>query len=1304
VKHFIHIICSFAWINCYAQSPVINRFTPTKGDSGTVIKIFGNYFTGATAVHFGNTPAAAFVVDSAKTITATAGNGSPGFVRVTTPLGMDSLNGYKVPTINSFTPAVGNDLTTMTIRGTNFTGTVSVTIGGVNVGEYTVVNDTTISCRVGKVSTGSVAVTNLFGTIAKAGFIYNGVPVITSFSPDSGVANTLVTILGTGFNITNPNNNLVNFGAVRADVVAVTAGSLVVKAPPGADYQPITVTSNELTCYSNHPFYITFTDNNLPFNNSLFARHNYPGLFDFSVVADFNRDRRQDIVGVSSDRVMPLKNVSTNGTLDFLPQTTVTGGGNATAAVSAFFDGDSLPDLVVTSSNNYIHVYKNTSSNTDITFNYTAAVYTAQTTVSPVAHDLSGDGKPDFVVANYYGNSISTYRNTCNNCAAPTFARTDFATGTTPSAVAVGDVDGDALPDIMVSNQGSADISVFRNISEYNSFYFDNRVNFAALPSPRSILTTDVDKDGKLDVVVANNSHISVFRNNSTPGNISFLPRIDYLVQNGVRKVINGDMDGDAVPEMIAINTFDTLTIFKNNSVPGSVNLVKHTLWGIPLSSEKAVVSDLNFDGKADIVINGAVLRNKTDELPVIAGFFPTTVLVSDTVLIRGRNLTGVHTVNFGNIPVIAFKLISDTLIMAAAGVPVTGNVKVVNDYGSSELGTIKVVTIPSIQSFSPTQGPVGTAVTIKGSGFSNIAAENYVAFGRIRATVVSATDTTIVAVVPPGGSFTPITVTLPAVRLTASAAMPFMVTYTGAGASFTGSSFAPPLEFLRDNSTAGLVSADINTDGKPDLLIGKPGSVSPPSGGYFSTYLNTSTPGNISFANKVNKTTPVNPLSYACSDMNADGKEDVVIGNNSDGDILTLYYNNTTSNIVDYNPVLTLNRGGVYGGEVSLSDLDMDGRNDIVQRVPDAAATRILRNTTNQQRNSFGTLSVLQPTGPFVLCDYDGDGKSDYISAIGMAFYKNISTIGNINFELRQYLLGVSTGNVEVNAADFDNDGKPDIAYLSGASPNTYSVIRNTSTGTTVSAAPVIDSAFMNPRYMRLGDMDGDGKVDIVLTVSTGDSVAVIKNLCTPGIIRFARPMYYKTGTIVNNVLLTDVDTDGKLDIVTLNNGIIGSTIRAFSVFRNRIGEPQLGAACPGGNITFTSNITGNSYQWQLKTGTGYTNITNNAFYTGTSTSTLQIQNASSGWYGNTYRCVVDGSNSYEYSLLFKNVWTGAASNAWENPANWLCSSVPDINTDVEINSGTVNVSGNTTVRSLKLNAGVNFTVNAGVVFTVLY
>ena len=86
----------------------------------------------------------------------------------------------------------------------------------------------------------------------------------------------------------------------------------------------------------------------------------------------------------------------------------------------------------------------------------------------------------------------------------------------------------------------------------------------------------------------------------------------------------------------------------------------------------------------------------------------------------------------------------------------------------------------PAINSFTPAFGPVGTIVTIDGSGFSTIAGNNIVYFGAVKAVVTNASSTQLKVVAPPGTTYQPITVTTN--YLTAYSRQPFLITFNGCG------------------------------------------------------------------------------------------------------------------------------------------------------------------------------------------------------------------------------------------------------------------------------------------------------------------------------------------------------------------------------------------------------------------------------------------------------------------------------------------------------------------------------------------
>jgi hypothetical protein len=80
--------------------------------------------------------------------------------------------------------------------------------------------------------------------------------------------------------------------------------------------------------------------------------------------------------------------------------------------------------------------------------------------------DMDGDGKADIITTNYNANTVSVLRNISTSgsiTSGSLAAKADFAVGTNPNCVAVGDIDGDGMPDVAVSNYTSNNVSVLWN-------------------------------------------------------------------------------------------------------------------------------------------------------------------------------------------------------------------------------------------------------------------------------------------------------------------------------------------------------------------------------------------------------------------------------------------------------------------------------------------------------------------------------------------------------------------------------------------------------------------------------------------------------------------------------------------------------------------------------------------------------------------------------------------------------------------------------------------------------------------------
>ena len=160
----------------YIPAPDLSSLTPDEGPTtgGGTITLTGTDFTGATSVTIGGNECTSLVVVNATTITCTVPAGTVGAkdVVVTTPGGTDTLTDaytyVPVPGLTSLTPEVGPTAggQTVTITGTDLTGTTSVTIGGNECSNVVVVNATTVTCTTpeGAVGTEDVVVTTPGGS------------------------------------------------------------------------------------------------------------------------------------------------------------------------------------------------------------------------------------------------------------------------------------------------------------------------------------------------------------------------------------------------------------------------------------------------------------------------------------------------------------------------------------------------------------------------------------------------------------------------------------------------------------------------------------------------------------------------------------------------------------------------------------------------------------------------------------------------------------------------------------------------------------------------------------------------------------------------------------------------------------------------------------------------------------------------------------------------------------------------------------------------------------------------------------
>src|SRR5213594_2109396 len=145
---------------------------------------------------------------------------------------------------------------------------------------------------------------------------------------------------------------------------------------------------------------------------------------------------------------------------------------------------------------------------------------------------------------------------------------------------------------------------------------------------------------------------------------------------------------------------------------------------------------------------------------PAITGFTPTTGPAGTSVTISGTNFTGATAVKFNGTSA-SFTVTSATAIQATVPAGATsGPITVTTPGGTAtSSGSFTVVNGPVISGFTPASGPVGTSVTISGSGFTGATA---VAFNGTSASFTVTSATAIQATVPAAATTGPLKVTTP--------------------------------------------------------------------------------------------------------------------------------------------------------------------------------------------------------------------------------------------------------------------------------------------------------------------------------------------------------------------------------------------------------------------------------------------------------------------------------------------------------------------------------------------------------------
>ena len=779
--------------------------------------------------------------------------------------------------------------------------------------------------------------------------------------------------------------------------------------------------------------------------------------------------------------------------------------------------------------------------------------------------DFNGDGKADLLLSNQcvsdadctqstlavlLGNGDGTYQTALIS---PTAA--------VLSSMTVGDFNGDGKLDVAVGNAcpdlGCTTGSVYVLLGNGNGT-FRAPVSYSTSGNAFSVEAGDINGDGKLDLIVANNPGSAGVLLGNGDGTFQSVTSFATGVA-GRTAVFLGDFNGDRKLDLAVVtadcgSSCNTLVSVLLGNGDGTFQAATASQSFTGLNPQAVALGDADGDGKLDLAVVEScsgddicgneivnVLLGKGDG--TFGGAQSSTLGSSDITFISFADLNGDRKPELITVDPDA----ATAAVLLGAG---DGTFSLLGRYESD--GT------------SPLSGALGD---LNGDGQTDLAVSNFCQIN------FQDTCTGNVLVLLGNGSGI----------------------FSGpVGLPSNGGNFLVP------------ATADFNNDGRPDLaLVGTCFDLDC-TGGAVDVLLNGD--NGIFQPSSSNESGGFFPASAALGDLNGDGKPDIVVSNQcvraddcTHGVLGVLLGNGNGT----FQPRVTYPVGGNSPTSVAVADLNGDGKLDLA----------VVSQLNCCLDGSNGSVNVLLGNGdgsfaagvsyssgdPFATAlaigDLNGDGKLDLVVANGNCSSNGFETIcltGSVGV-----LLGNDDGTFQpavryssidayafsVIEGDFNGDGKPDLAMgnnncdgSSGCGSGSIAVLLGKGDGTFQSATIYAagdswPAQSVRPNALAADDLKGDGKLDLVLSsrnvlLGNGD-----------GSFQPAQS-YNSTGDAGTSETVADLNGDGKPDLVVSGSvfAAITELLNISTSFQNATSTALASSLNPANlhqRVVFTATVT---------------------------------------------------------------------------------------------------------------------------------
>jgi hypothetical protein len=357
------------------------------------------------------------------------------------------------------------------------------------------------------------------------------------------------------------------------------------------------------------------------------------------------------------------------------------------------------------------------------------------------------------------------------------------------------------------------------------------------------------------------------------------------------------------------------------------------------------------------------------------------------------------------------------------------------------------------------------------------------------------------------------------------------------------------------------VVKGEFNADGRPDLAVAN----------YFSNDV-TILLGNGSGGFAPSAGSPfgagLGPTAIAVGDFNRDGRSDLAVAGNSSGDVTVLLGNGSGGFAQPAGSPISTGPGPI---SVAVADFNLDLKPDL------AVADNLSNDVTILLGNGSGGFAqaagspVNAGSGPVFVAagQLDGDGRPDLAVANNQS--NNVTILlgdGAGGFtQPPGSPVGAGAGPYAVAVGDLNGGGGQDLVVANNQSNSLTILLGDGSGGFSQPAGSPIPVG-SGPASVAVADFNLDGRPDLAVANSGSDTVAI---LIGDGTGRFGRPPgpAIGAGSSPFSIALGDFNLDGKPDLAAADFGLDAVTIL--------LGNPSLapdGTACDDGNVCTAGDV----------------------------------------------------------------------------------------------------------------------------------